>query len=129
VSLIRAARDGFEKSKEEKLISDSENSNDIGIELENRTQSAKVNHILPLMILVLSTGIFIAISSNGKKSDAAKKAYPSQIKTMQPVSKKNNSAITNKDKEKRLIELEKMLEKGLITKDEFTTLKANMLYE
>jgi cbb3-type cytochrome oxidase subunit 3 len=136
VGFIRATKEDLERSKEEQLILDAENSKGkktdfkktdfTETELANEIQVKKANHIFPLIILIFIAGVFIVLSSNGKKNNNKKNTYLTKPKATNVANKEANITI---DKTQRLIKLTEMLQKKLITEDEFKTLKAKMLSE
>ena len=132
VGFIRSKKDILEKSKEEKLIFDTEHSNYKKTDekktdfIETEIQAKKANHIFPLIILIFIAGAFIVISSSGKKSSYKKNTYLTKPKAANSINKDTNTTI---DKTQRLIKLTEMLQKNLITEDEFRTLKAKMASE
>ncbi len=110
---MSSAKNDLQKSKEEQLISDSESvkyketklKNEIQsiqeTELRNEIQPTKVNHIFPLLLLVLAAGIFIVLSSSGEQSDSKRKSYL------------NNTTANSINTAESRIKHTKMLEKGL----------------
>lgn len=122
---------------------DEYNSQDIEYEitsLKNKIASTKVNHILHLILSIITMGIWIIIwilivisasSARREYEKLLKKEYQKKEKITKqahdkniPEQPKENSHMNATEK---LINLSNMLEKGLITEEEFKTQKEAIL--
>lgn len=108
--------------------------------LQTKVKSTKVNHILHLLLCIPTAGfwiiawILIVISASMEKS-----GYEKELKEFYQMrgrlqkkkeDKQKENEIENTphlDKTEKLIKLSEMLEKGLITEEEFKTQKATIL--
>lgn len=98
--------------------------------LKNKIKSGKVNHVLLLLLLIFTAVVFIIMSSSGEKSAYEKdleKSYINKTKATEIINSTDNTETNSTDNTAKLIKLVEMLEKGLITEDEFKALKASLL--
>ena len=114
--------------------------------LKTKIASTKVNHILHLLLCIPTAGfwiipwILITISASGERSGYEKSLKDFYQKKNTLLTKKENQQIQNEedalerkeetqsmDNTEKLIKLSEMLEKGLLTEEEFKQQKEKLL--
>jgi len=108
-------------------------------ELKTKIEATKVNHILHLILSIMTGGIWIivwiliTIDTNNEKRvyiNRLKKEYKKKENLIKKENNMNGDEIKNDNKmdnTEKLIKLAELKEKGLITHDEFTAQKSKLI--
>ena len=143
-TFVKSTKEGFQEVAEAKTLSTLDNFEYKKTELENKIRDAKVNHILHLILSIITAGIWIivwiliAVSVSMEKSGYnrdLKKLYADKNKAKNIVFNRNLKAqfkqssqtnISDKDKAE-LKELHELKGMGVITQSEYEDRKTKVL--
>lgn len=134
MGIMSSMKKGFQEAAEAKTQSKLDNFEYKKTELENKIKDAKVNHILHLILSIITAGIWIIVWFFVSMSKAdERKTYRRELKELYELKNKYDSKKNEKPSKKNmtqtdeLYKLSELLDKGHISKEEFNSQKEKLL--